>query len=115
MSPKLTFKLRLVHGNEVAMGPGKADLSEAIIQTGSISAAARSINMSHLRAWLLIEVTNRCFTKPVVKRCFGGNHGGGAHLTPTGIIVLAEFRKMEAAALNAAYKYEAEIFRFLKL
>lgn len=34
---KLKLKLQLYCGDEVAMGPGKADLLEAIRRTGSIS------------------------------------------------------------------------------
>jgi molybdate transport system regulatory protein len=114
MALEFDLKLRLVHGDEVAMGPGKAALLEAIDRTGSISAAARSMNMSYRRAWLLVEVMNRCFAQPVVARAVGGAHGGGAHLTPTGGLVLAEFRKMEAVALAAAQAHGAGMARLLK-
>jgi len=114
MPLEFSLKLRLVRGDEVAMGPGKADLLEAIAQTGSISAAARSMNMSYRRAWLLVEVMNRCFVEPIVVRSVGGSHGGGAHLTDTGARVLAEFRKMEAAALGAAQAHGAAFADLLK-
>ena len=39
--PKVTF--RLLHQHEIAMGPGKAELLQAIDQTGSISAAGKSM------------------------------------------------------------------------
>ena len=36
---RLKLKLQLYCGDEIAMGPGKADLLEAIAREGSISAA----------------------------------------------------------------------------
>ena len=39
---RLKLKLQLYCGDEIAMGPGKADLLEAIAREGSISAAGRA-------------------------------------------------------------------------
>lgn len=114
MPVKFDLKLRLVQGDDVAIGPGKADLLQAIAQTGSISAAARAMNMSYRRAWLLVEVMNRSFKEPVVTRSVGGSHGGGAHLTETGVLALAEFRKVEAASLDAVHTHAVELCRLLK-
>ena len=99
---KLDLKLRLLHGDDVAMGPGKADLLAAIAETGSISAAARSMNMSYRRAWLLVDVMNKCFNEPLVHSAAGGAQGGGARLTETGLAALAQFRAIESAARQAA-------------
>src|SRR5881296_845622 len=57
---------RLTRGKEIALGPGKADLLGAIDRRGSISAAARALDMSYRRAWLLVETMNRCFGRPLV-------------------------------------------------
>jgi molybdate transport system regulatory protein len=40
-------KLRVIARGERAFGPGKADLLEKIAATGSISAAARQMEMSY--------------------------------------------------------------------
>ncbi|MEO7493690.1 MAG: hypothetical protein ABIV04_01975 [Massilia sp.] len=42
MSKLIDLKIRLLCEGEVAMGPGKADLLEAIAGAGSISGAART-------------------------------------------------------------------------
>jgi molybdate transport system regulatory protein len=76
------------------MGPGKADLLDAIRQTGSISAAARSLGMSYRRAWLLVETMNRCFREPLVTTLAGGRHGGGTQLTAMGVQVLRRYREL---------------------
>lgn len=102
MTAKIALKLQLWRDGEVAIGPGKADLLAAIGETGSISAAARAMDMSYRRAWLLVDVMNRSFRLPLVRSAIGGTRGGGAQLTPTGIHVLQQFRSMEAAAIAAA-------------
>ncbi|QPJ64224.1 MAG: LysR family transcriptional regulator [Candidatus Nitrohelix vancouverensis] len=91
-----------VSGEEViALGPGKADLLEAVDQTGSISQAARSLKLSYRRAWDMIHTMNQCFTSPLVAGAAGGKGGGGASLTPMGRRVVASYRAMEAQAESA--------------
>lgn len=90
-------KLRLIARGERAFGPGKADLLEKIAATGSISAAAREMEMSYSRAWSLVETMNAAFKRPLVEAATGGKSGGGARVTETGLKVLALYRKMQAA------------------
>ena len=84
------------------LGPGKADLLEAIEETGSISGAGRAMKMSYRRAWLLVDSLNRMFRQPLVAASPGGAKGGGAHLTPMGREVVAHYRAIESKALKAA-------------
>ena len=112
MPPKLQPKIRILIGAVVAIGPGKADLLEAIGRTGSISAAGREMGMSYRRAWLLVEAVNLSFTKALVTTATGGKRGGGAVLTPFGHEVLARYRAMEASAGRAV---KTELGRFAKL
>jgi molybdate transport system regulatory protein len=83
-------------GSEIAIGPGKAELLDAIASTGSISESARRMGMSYRRAWLLVDTMNRCFREPVVAAATGGPGGGGAALTPFGRRALAQFRAMQS-------------------
>ncbi|CAG0994889.1 Molybdenum-pterin-binding protein MopA [Gammaproteobacteria bacterium] len=103
--PRLKLSLRLMHGEEIAFGPGKADLLEAIVRTGSISAAGKSMEMSYRRAWQLVDLMNRSFKGPLVETAKGGSHGGGAWLTPLGEEVLAQYRTMDSAAKQVAKAY----------
>ena len=89
-------KLRVMFGTEIAIGPGKAELLEAIAATGSISESARRLGMSYRRAWLLVDTMNRCFREPVVASATGGSGGGGAQVTAFGKRVLASFHAMQA-------------------
>jgi molybdate transport system regulatory protein len=100
--PKLRF--RLVLGRSIAVGPGKADLLAAVAETGSITAAGRSMGMSYKRAWYLLDTMNKCFREPLVSASKGGKGHGGAHLTPIGEQVLSLYRTIEARAAEAAAK-----------
>ncbi|MDR3673816.1 MAG: LysR family transcriptional regulator [Holophaga sp.] len=85
-------------GDCYAMGPGKADLLDAIQAAGSISAAARSLGMSYRRAWLLVDEMNRCFRTPVVEAHLGGTGGGGAKVTDLGQEALRRYRELQDLA-----------------
>ena len=97
----LRLKLQLVCGDQVAMGPGKADLLDAIDRTGSIAAAGRRLGMSYRRAWLLTDAMNRCFAERLVATASGGGRVRGARLTEAGRAVLAAYRAVEAASARA--------------
>jgi molybdate transport system regulatory protein len=75
-------RVSIVFESGARIGPGKAKLLESIRDTGSISAAARDMEMSYKRAWVLLDTINRAFSEPVVKAAPGGVGGGGASLTP---------------------------------
>lgn len=100
--PGLELRLRVVHGVTTAIGTGKAELLEHVGRDGSIAAAARRMGMSYRQAWLLVETMNKAFRSPLVVTTKGGAQGGSARLTAEGVAVLAAFRRMEAAARDAA-------------
>jgi molybdate transport system regulatory protein len=111
---RVDVKVRVRTGDEIAMGPGKADLLDAIATTGSISAAARSMNMSYRRAWLLVDVMNRTFREPLVLSAAGGAQGGGAGVTDAGRAVLSAFRAMEAASTAAVQAHAPALAALLR-
>jgi molybdate transport system regulatory protein len=98
----ITLRLRLVLGDRLVFGPGKAELLARIRDTGSIAAAGRAMGMSYKRAWSLVDEMNAAFTAPLVARVRGGPGGGGAALTPEGAEVLAAYEAMVADALSDA-------------
>jgi len=106
-------RLRVLLGASIAIGPGKAELLEAIGRSGSISAAAREMGMSYRRAWLLVEAVNAAFVEPVVATATGGSGGGGAQLTDFGHEVVARYRKLEQIAEKAVAKEFAAFSKLL--
>ena len=94
--PSVKFKIQLVVNDSIALGPGKADLLEAIQEKGSISAAAVHMGMSYKRAWDLVNTMNKSFKQTVVATSIGGGKGGGAEITDFGSQVLVQYRVIEA-------------------
>lgn len=95
------IKIHLPYGKVSAIGPGKADLLEAIAESGSISAAARQMGMSYKRAWDLVDTMNKSFREPLVHTATGGSHGGGAQMTEFGHEVLRRYREIELKSYQA--------------
>lgn len=104
----LKLKAQLFCGDEPAIGPGKADLLEAIDREGSISAAGRSLGMSYRRSWLLVDSMNRCWTERLVETTAGGGAAKGARLTDCGRTVLASYRGLERRLADAARRGELD-------
>lgn len=98
----LWLKLQVACGDALAIGPGKAELLEAIIVAESISGGARALGMSYRRAWLLVDEMNRCFDPPLVETLRGGGLERGARITETGTAVLQAYREMERDAATIA-------------
>lgn len=112
--PVLDMKLRVLAGGARALGPGKADLLAAIAETGSISAAAKTMEMSYSRAWQLVDQMNRAFKAPLVEAATGGKKGGGAVLTEAGAEMLTLYRQMESDVSAAAAPFARAFQKHLK-
>jgi len=106
-----SLRIRIRFDGDHSLGPGKAQLLEAVAEHGSISAAARAMGMAYRHAWELIDDLNQCFREPVVTTVAGGRSGGGAALTPFGADLLARFRAMEEAAQRAVARDLAALDR----
>jgi molybdate transport system regulatory protein len=105
--PSVKIKIQLIGNDNIAMGPGKADLLEAIQHKGSISSAALSMDMSYKRAWDLVNVMNKSFKQALIATSVGGDKGGGAQVTEFGLQVLTQYRAIEAKA-SLAVKNETK-------
>ena len=105
---------RIYLGEEIALGPGKAELLRHISETGSISEAARRMEMSYNRAWLLMRTMNRCFKEPLVTASRGGDSHGGAELTSLGKQILALYQRLESKFAAATRQPVSEILSRLK-
>jgi molybdate transport system regulatory protein len=76
------------------LGPGKIELLRRIKEHRSMSAAARSMDMSYRRAWLLVDELNHLFKQPVVEKWHGGIAKGGATLTEFGETVVRRYGEL---------------------
>jgi len=109
------LRFRVVLGPGVALGPGKADLLQAIDETRSLTKAAARFGMSYKRGWTLVQEMNAAFAKPLVETEKGGSGGGGgAGLTALGRRVLRRYRQMEKDAGKAIAAGVADLRRHIK-
>ena len=106
------FRMRVTAGELVGIGPGKVALLEAMMRTGSITAAAKELDMSYRRAWTLVDELNRALAKPAVMSATGGQMGGGSEVTPVGQKLVMLYRSIEAQALKTC---KADIAKLMRL
>ncbi len=74
------------------IGFGRIVLLERIAEFGSISKAARSMEMSYKHAWDLVASMNRQAPAPLIETAAGGKGGGGTRLTEAGRDAIDLFR-----------------------
>ena len=109
------LRFRIVLKPGVAIGPGKADLLQAIDETASLTAAAARFGMSYKRGWTLVQEMNAAFARPLVETEKGGSGGGGgAQLTRLGKRILRRYREMEADAGKVIAAGIADLRRHLR-
>jgi molybdate transport system regulatory protein len=77
------------------IGWGRVTLLERIKEHGSITQAAKSMEMSYRRAWDLVDSMNRQAKMPFVELVSGGKGGGGAKVTKEGEQAIKLFRKFD--------------------
>ncbi len=108
------LRFRIVLKPGVALGPGKADLLQAIDETHSLTAAAARFGMSYKRGWMLVQELNGAFARPLIETVKGGSGGGGgAQLTELGRRILDRYREMEADANKVIETGIADLRRYL--
>jgi molybdate transport system regulatory protein len=89
-------RILVLRGPDIALGPGKVDLLDAIEAAGTLAGAAQTLGMSYMRAWKLVQTMNACFREPLVETTRGGKAHGHASLTASGRAVRDLYRRMEA-------------------
>src|SRR5579859_1090342 len=78
----LNGRLWLEYEGRRFFGPGPVQLLELIEETGSISKAAKKMQMSYKKAWDIVNNLNTTATTPLVITATGGEKGGGSIISP---------------------------------
>ena len=112
LDEKTRFRVQIKHA--VAIGPGKADVLQAIADTGSLAQAGRRLGMSYQRVWSLVAAMNGDFVEPLVVKQRGGAAGGGAQLTETGVRVLSIYRAIERDAQRAVARRLPQLLALIR-
>ena len=97
--------LALGHDSSKPIASNRIRLLEGIAQSGSITQAAISSDMSYRSALASIEALEELADCRLVVKTVGGKHGGGAELTADGHKLIASYRLIE--------KFQAELVGFL--
>jgi molybdate transport system regulatory protein len=86
VKPRPGFRGRIwIDGPEgTFIGYGRVVLLERIREHGSITKAAKSMQMAYRHAWDLVDSMNRQAKRPFVELSTGGKGGGGARVTEEG-------------------------------
>jgi molybdate transport system regulatory protein len=100
MSYKIKSRIWIECNNHVLLGEGRVHLLKAIDETGSLSKAAKSLNISYKKAWDLIDSVNKSAKKPVTINSIGGKGGGGAELTEYGKTLISAFDEINQNCWN---------------
>lgn len=100
MSYKIKSRIWIELENNVLLGEGRVQLLKAIDETGSLSKAAKSLNISYKKAWDLIDSVNKSAKKPVTINSIGGKGGGGAQLTEYGKSLILAFEDINKNCWN---------------
>lgn len=80
---KIAYKVWLENDGK-AFGEGPFRLLEMVIEKGSLSGAAKSLNMSYQKAWSIIRMSEERLGFPLLERRIGGVAGGGSQVTKAG-------------------------------
>ncbi|NNK82703.1 MAG: LysR family transcriptional regulator [Flavobacteriaceae bacterium] len=84
MDYKIKSRIWIETNGHVLLGEGRIKLLKAIDKLGSLSKAAKSMDMSYNKAWNLVDSINKSAKKPVVSKTIGGKGGGGTIITNHG-------------------------------
>ena len=99
MSKELHLKLTVrlyTDDNQRCFGPGIATLLERVQEHKSLRAAALSMEMAYSKAWRIIRTAEQVFGCKLLDSTIGGQHGGGAVLTPEAERLLGVYRAYQA-------------------
>ncbi|MDT0691146.1 winged helix-turn-helix domain-containing protein [Salegentibacter sp. F188] len=91
----IRFKCWVEEEGQKFYGPGPNELVKRIQTEGSLSKAAGQMNMSYKKAWDLVQRLNNHSEKPWVILRKGGQHGGGAEVTPHAVKAMQEYDSLQ--------------------
>lgn len=90
-------KIWLEFEGESLLGRGGAKLLESIEKEGSLTKAAKKLNISYRYAWGYLKKIEKKIGGPIVETFKGGaDGGGGMKLTPLGKYLFRKYKRFES-------------------
>lgn len=87
--------------NEKFFGEGPCRLLRAVEKTGSLHAAAQSMDMAYTKALKILKNAENALGFSLTARAIGGRNGGGSQLTPEGLAFLEKYEACRDACADA--------------
>lgn len=106
---EVEWQISIKKNGNCFLSAAKAELLAEIIQSGSLSGAAKKLKISYQHAWNMINEMNRLAPEPLVIKQRGGANGGGAEISAYGIRILQEYRQIEAQVKKLVNQINIEI------
>lgn len=103
-------KLWIEVNGEPVFGRGRHMLLEGIEKYGSISQAAKAIDVSYKRAWSYINAMEERLGIPLVIRRAGGKNGGGASLTDEAREFIEKYGRLEEGIMETVNERYWRVF-----
>jgi molybdate transport system regulatory protein len=91
------------------LGPLKTQLLQEIGKSGSLSGAAKTMEISYQHVWTMIDEMNRVAPSPLVIKQRGGTNGGGAGISNYGEKMLREYFLIQAQIKKVVDQINVEI------
>lgn len=87
-----------IYTDDLAFGPGVAELVERVAETSSLSEACRQMQMSYSKGWKMLKRSEKSLGYAIVAGSRGGQNGGKMILTEAGKDLLQRYREFEEEA-----------------
>ena len=91
---RVRSKVWLEHDQVVLLSGFRADLLERVDRLGSVSAAARELDLPNRTAWKKLQETEAAAGFPLLISTSGGPGGGASRLTDDARALLAAFHRV---------------------
>ena len=109
MRPEMRVYL-LDDENRKFFGEGPYRLLRAIEETGSLRAAAGTMDMAYTKALKILRQAEQALSCSLTTRATGGKDGGGSRLTPEGKELLAKYEAYRDQCAEANRRIYHQIF-----
>lgn len=100
-----------VYNESIDFGKGVAELLRRIDESGSLSAAYKSMHMSSSKAWKILRRAEADLGFALVQSVSGGKSGGGTVLTDEGRKLLVRYTAFNAEVQQAAAQAFVKYFK----
>ena len=96
--------------NRKFFGEGPYRLLRAVEETGSLRAAAGTMDMAYTKALKMLRHAEQAVGAPLTTRSTGGKDGGGSRLTPEGKELLSQYEAYRDQCAEANRRIYHQIF-----